>query len=286
MQHALENAKNTVKPQAVQPPAPVATSCSFSPLRGPCITSFQPVSTNKVLQTESSAFPYEISKVFKGGESYKGSLAAHLGEWAHKVEITVKDASQRKVKEFVINSEEDIAALEKYITSNVPKEKPPPPKAMKGAWAMLDSGSAPNVADVPKHFPGHPVRESKAQRKGVKYVDASGGQIPNEGETCLVHRDEKQGDFGFVFQNGKVHCPILSVRKMVRRGCRVTFKRGGGIIRYADGRKLRFVERLGVFFVNLNVLDPDVAKNSLAFIKGPDEQDEPEPVFSRPERSA
>ena len=157
---------------------------------------------------------------------------------------------------------------------------------------MLDSGSAPNVADVTKHFPSHKVRKSRAQRKGVKYVTANGGEIPNLGETDIVHRDEQQGDFDFTFQHAPgVHCIILSVRKFVRRGCRVTFRRGGGTIRYPDGRKLRFVERLGVFFVALNVLDPDITRESCAV--GPEVFDrqaaaraELEPGFARPVRSA
>ena len=37
-------------------------------------------------------------------------------------------------------------------------------------------------------------------------------------------------------------------------GCRVNFRDGGGIIHYPDGRKIPFIERLGVFFVALNVL--------------------------------
>ena len=120
---------------------------------------------------------------------------------------------------------------------------------------------------------------------GVKYYNASGGEIPNEGEITLTHRDERQGDFDFTFQNAKVHCPILSVKKMVRQGCRVSFRKGGGTIRYSDGRKIRFVERLGVFFVALNVIDPDLARNAEAFGRPIPQLDETTPGFTRPVRS-
>ena len=108
------------------------------------------------------------------------------------------------------------------------------------------------------------------------------------GETDIVHRDDQQGDFDFTFQHAPgVHCIILSVRNLVRRGCRVSFRRGGGTIRYPDCRKIRFIERLGVFFVALNVLDPGLAREANAF--GPEAHDAAaalrEPGFARQVRS-
>ena len=152
---------------------------------------------------------------------------------------------------------------------------------------MLDSGLAPNVCDVTGQLPKHSIRESKAQRRGVKYVTANGGDIPNIGETTVVHRDELQGDFNFVFQHAPgVHAIILSVRKLVNKGCRVSFRKGGGTIRYSDGRKLKFVERMGVFFVPLNILDPDVLKDSVEMVvQHSDRPDEPAQGFVRQVRS-
>ena len=124
-------------------------------------------------------------------------------------------------------------------------------------WAMIDSGSAPDVANCEKAFPHHPIRESKAQRQGINYVNASGGLIPNKGETAVVHRDSNGTDFQFVFQHADVHCPILSVRRFVKKGCRVTFRKGGGVIRYPDGRKLFFQEQKRVFFAPLDIVPPE-----------------------------
>ena len=34
--------------------------------------------------------------------------------------------------------------------------------------------------------------QAQVHCQGTKYVNASGGEIPNDGETCIVHRDEEQ----------------------------------------------------------------------------------------------
>ena len=72
---------------------------------------------------------------------------------------------------------------------------------------------------------------------------------------------------------------------MVRKGCRVTFKRGGGTIRYPDGRKIKFVERLGVFFVALNVLEPELVTESTALVVR-HEHDGAVQGFARPDQEA
>ena len=79
---------------------------------------------------------------------------------------------------------------------------------------------------------------------------------------------------------------ILSAQKLVDKGCRVSFRKGGGTIRYSDGRKLKFVERMGVFFVPMNILDPDVLKDSVEMIvQHSDNPAEPAQGFVRQVRS-
>ena len=144
--------------------------------------------------------------------------------------------------------------------------KPPPLQQLKNKnWAMIDSGSEPTIANCSKIFPDHPLRTSEAQRRGVRYVSATGDTVKNEGEVEITHRDPNIGDFNCVVQNADVHCPIISVRQLVKLGCRVLFTEHGGVIKYKDGRRLRFVLRGGVFFFWLNVVSPNQA----------------EPVFSR-----
>ena len=88
------------------------------------------------------------------------------------------------------------------------------------------------------------------------YLGLWRGGVPNDGELMIVHRIEESRDVGFVIQRAKVDCPILSVRYFTRMDCKAVFQKGGGIIYYPDGRKIPFIERLGVFFVALNILPP------------------------------
>ena len=181
---------------------------------------------------------------------------------------TTKQASKKRtstksiylILDFNKKHKDDIDLLEEYVTSNCEQLTAPPPDNTKEhiVWSMLDSGSGPMVADCEKFFPQHKIRESPAQKQGTKYVSASGGLIANEGQIDLVHR---QGNdlFEMTMQHAKVNCPILSVRYFTDRDCRVLFRKGGGVIIYPNGKRIAFIERLGVFFVALNVLPPEQA---------------------------
>ena len=69
------------------------------------------------------------------------------------------------------------------------------------------------------------------------YVSASGGEIWNEGEINITHK-EKNGDvFDLKMQNAKVSCPIRSMKYFANMGCRVLFKKGGGVIAYQRGNQ-------------------------------------------------
>ena len=71
--------------------------------------------------------------------------------------------------------------------------------------------------------------------------------------------------------------PILSVRKIVRKGNYVTFRDGGGYIKNAkSGKRLHFVERQGVYFIKVQVKDPSPSKAVEGF--------KPMSGFSRPGR--
>ena len=121
---------------------------------------------------------------------------------------------------------------------------------------MIDSGSEPTIANCKEAFPGHDIIPSAGSKSGLKYTAASGDKVPNMGECHVVHRDPVQGDFPFCFQHAPVHLPIISVKDLVTVGCRVGFGQGGGWIKYPDGRKLRFTQRHGSFFILLDLLPP------------------------------
>ena len=153
---------------------------------------------------------------------------------------------------------DELNALHKMLTSNVDKSSSPPPATAGRVWAMIDSGSEPNVANCKVSFPAHEVVESEGQRNGLQYKAADGSLIPNQGEVKVQHVAKDGQCFNFTFQHAAVHCPILSVTDLVLQDCWVTFHRRGGYILYPDGRKINCVAKAGVFFAQLNIAHPDV----------------------------
>ena len=83
---------------------------------------------------------------------------------------------------------------------------------------------------------------------------AGGAEIPNEGEsTATLRSDDGVLLPQFKFQNAKVGMPILSVRRLARKGSKVEIVDDGGVITLLCGRTVTFKERPGVYFVKLYV---------------------------------
>ena len=65
------------------------------------------------------------------------------------------------------------------------------------------------------------------------------------------------------FEDLPVGCPIISVEKIFKRKNVVTFRDGGGcILNTVATKKLRFVERSGVYSSKLKILEPREKKTS------------------------
>ena len=66
------------------------------------------------------------------------------------------------------------------------------------------------------------------------------------------------------FSDTPVTVPILSMRKHIHRGCRCRIQNGGGYFRDTKtGRKQRFIEKGGVYFMKMRVSNqglPPLAK--------------------------
>ena len=59
------------------------------------------------------------------------------------------------------------------------------------------------------------------------------------------------------FDDLPVECPIISVRKIVRKGNKVVFKKKGGyILNEKSGKRLDFIEMNGVYFIKILVHPP------------------------------
>ena len=193
------------------------------------------------------------------GSGAEADSEVNLRSWAHNVRHA-SEPRQRKLKKVsqrvTVNSKEALQMLHSMLTANVDRSVLPPKAVAGRKWSMVDSGSQPNVADCPKEFPQHPIRESEGQRQGVQYKSASGALIANEGEIDVTHIEADGERYHFTFQNANVHCPIISVRDLVTQDCVVTFHRLGGHILYPSGNRISFVCKDGVFFVGLNVVPP------------------------------
>ena len=96
--------------------------------------------------------------------------------------------------------------------------------------------------------------ERKSKSKGVIEVEAE-----IDDETHMIP-----------FEDLPVECPIMSVKKIVKKKSVVTFKDGGGyILNTVIKKKLRLVERNGVYFIKLKILEPSEKKMSGSARPGP-----------------
>ena len=206
-------------------------------------------------------------------------LANDLKSSVHRV--TKKSDKKNKSKSFHIETDEDLSKLEnllcgtrhKYsaralrhmqketelddVASFVERKSTAAggPSNVRKVWAMVDSGSFVTIANCAKVSPGHTVRPSAGSIAGVKYSDASGGDIINRGEVTVTHVLEDGTEIDVPFQDGDVKVPIISVKDFVRKGSIVKFKHDGGSIRLPTGTTMRFVEKFGVYFICLTVVD-------------------------------
>ena len=219
-------------------------------------------------------------------------LVRELSRWAHRTIIKLKDPKKQSASQCIVSS---VSRLEKMLRSHpdiariasMSKDKTIerlretipglPPCAADEIWALVDSGSTLNAADVEKHFPEYMkfILESKAQARGEVATTAGGHELRHEGK-FRVDATIDGVHFPVPFTNMKVDIPILSVRKAVKHGSNVTFtEHGGTIVNRATGVTLTFIEANGSYWIKMKVLPPS-AKDWLLTSKN-------EPVFTRPE---
>ena len=129
---------------------------------------------------------------------------------------------------------------------------------------MVDSGAGCNAAKRSKDIAKYKVKPGSKRRRCVL---ADGKEIVSEG-VVYVEVDIQGERHVIPFDDLPVECPIISVRRIVRKGNLVKFKKAGGYIyNKATKKKLYFVEKNGVYFIRVKVVDPEES-----------------PVFSRPGR--
>lgn len=123
-------------------------------------------------------------------------------------------------------------------------------------YMLMDSGAGCNGGKCAKLFPKYRVKDHTKDRPQHNVVSACGTKMPHRGHINLSVEIGGE-DHMIPMDDIDVDLPILSVRRIVRQGNLVKFRRGGGYIRNATtGTRLHFVERQGVYFIKVKVKDP------------------------------
>ena len=206
-------------------------------------------------------------------------VKSELASWAHSV--NKESVNKQRKKGWILKDNEDIERIGKMFAGRRPKDSGKTVAKLsedkliddlasliekknstmestlrksKKVWAMVDSGSFVTIANCAKSFgKKHLVTPGPASQAGVKYSNASGGEIINRGQTVITHHLSDGSTLKIPFQDADVQCPIISVKDFLKVGSMVKFKNEGGIIKLPDGRVMQFQERHGVYFILLDL---------------------------------
>ena len=139
----------------------------------------------------------------------------------------------------------------------------------------VDSGAANNV--MPRRMVRNKakIRPSPASIRGVHYVAANNGRIPNEGEVDFEFTTD-DGHYEFlVMQIAEVNKALGSVSYMVDTGFRVVFDRDeetgvdlSMMVHKATGRATRFRREKNIWVLDAYVQNGDVIANE-SFVRQP-----------------
>ena len=99
-----------------------------------------------------------------------------------------------------------IAAIESQIKNGLIRL---PACAANEIWCMVDSGSAPHVANLKQHFPGAKLRPSLAQKLGIQMSTATGQPFANLGEFEVPFHTQEGHPYTTTFQNAEVSMPNI-----------------------------------------------------------------------------
>ena len=114
-----------------------------------------------------------------------------------------------------------------------------------------DSGSAPNVANHARQFPGSKITP---HAKRPEFQTATGQVFNSKGEMVIPATSLEGYERVFTFDDADVTVPILSIGKLTDDGNDVLFqKRGGKIIHIASGEIIHFKRMHGVYFITFNI---------------------------------
>ena len=123
---------------------------------------------------------------------------------------------------------------------------------------IVDSGAAASV--MPENLlKDYKVTRGEAAQRGVHYLTADGGRVPNLGEMSVKFVTKEQFKCAMTFQVADVTKPILSVGSLAALGNIVSFtKFGGTIYNPRSKRKVAFKKRGGVYIIEVLIAPGDL----------------------------
>jgi hypothetical protein len=119
-------------------------------------------------------------------------------------------------------------------------------------WAMMDAGPGVHGINAKEHCP-HLLHALRGAAVRKTCITANGGEMICDSEIEL--KCETDGHtMNIKLSDLPVSCPILSVRRIVKKGNDVVFNDGGGYILHRQSkRRIEFVEREGVYFIRMKI---------------------------------
>ena len=116
----------------------------------------------------------------------------------------------------------------------------------------IDSGAAESV--MPEGMlQGVKLEESEGSRRGVHYITANGGKMPNLGEKKVFFRTRDGGTSSVIFQVTHARKPLASVSRIVSKGNRVVFGSDESYIENVEtGRRVPITFENGTYHMDVD----------------------------------
>ena len=121
----------------------------------------------------------------------------------------------------------------------------------------VDSGAADHVMPI-SWLTWIVMTMSLGALRGLHYVSASGGRLPNLGERTVEFLTEEGTWASIIFQIAGINKPLLSVSKLISDGWRVVFDDDDCSMTHKVSKKhIKIKRERGVFVIDAYVNNPD-----------------------------
>ena len=212
---------------------------------------------------------FNALKDFDEEEDDEEAVMAHLGTFAHFVQVKSKKKSQKQRKKdrdaqrfplpgMTTDYNHAVRVMANLKTAH-------PINDEDEEYALVDSGSAVHGNNPKKHFKHIPVTPSG---KRLKCTTADGSPMDGSGGVqCVAFETDEGHECSVDFDELPVAMPILAVKLLTEKGHDVVFsKLGGGCITHGDsGLKTQIIEMDGVYFLRMKKIRPAITDGGSTF---------------------